>query len=195
MLPSSRPFMGAVPYDSGVTFRVWAKFASAVSVAGDFSTSVVPLYSEGNGYWSADVPGARVGQLYHFVITNSVSGVTLNHVDPYSRAFRTPGGDSLIASSDTSYPPSSYVTPSWNEMVIYELHIGTFAPDPKLSTPGGTFGSAAAKLDYLQSLGINVVEVMAAGEFITDTSWGYNPAYIFAIDERYGGPDGFRQFV
>jgi len=36
---------------------------------------------------------------------------------------------------------------------------------------------------------------MAAGEFETDTSWGYNPAYIFAIEEQYGGPDGFRAFV
>jgi len=195
MPPSSRPFMGATPYDSGVTFRVWAKFASAVSVLGDFSATPLPLSSEGNGYWSADVPGATVGQLYHFVITNSPSGAVLGHVDPYSRAFRTPGGDSLIATSDTSYPSSPYSTPSWDEMVIYELHIGTFVPDPALPSGGGTFASAATKLDYLQSLGVNAIEVMAAGEFITDTSWGYNPAYIFAIDERYGGPDGFRQFV
>jgi 1,4-alpha-glucan branching enzyme len=195
MPPSNRPFMGAIPYDSGVTFRVWAPFAAAVSVTGDFSSVPVPLFSEGNGYWSVDVAGAAIGQLYHFVLTNSASGNILKHVDPYSRAFKTPGGDSLIASSDTSYEDSGYATPPWNEMVIYELHIGTFVPDPSLPEPGGTFASAATKLDYLKSLGINSIEVMAAGEFITDTSWGYNPAYIFAIDERYGGPDGFRSFV
>jgi 1,4-alpha-glucan branching enzyme len=187
--------MGATPYDSGVTFRVWAKFASAVSVVGDFSAAPIPLFSEGHGYWSVDVPGAKVDQLYHFLITNSPSGAVLRRVDPYCRAFRTPGGDSLIAPSDTAYPLLPYSTPPWHELVIYELHIGTFVPDLSLSTPGGTFASAATKLDYLQSLGINAIEVMAAGEFITDTSWGYNPAYIFAIDERYGGPDGFRQFV
>jgi 1,4-alpha-glucan branching enzyme len=35
------PFMGAIPYSdnngSGVTARVWALFANAVSVAGDFN--------------------------------------------------------------------------------------------------------------------------------------------------------------
>jgi len=80
-------------------------------------------------------------------------------------------------------------------MVIYELHVGTFVTDSTLPQPGGTFTSAATKLDYLKDLGINLIEVMAAGEFETDTSWGYNPAYIFAIEEQYGGPDGFRTFV
>jgi len=32
---SSRLGMGAIPYQGGVTFRVWAKFASSVSVAGE----------------------------------------------------------------------------------------------------------------------------------------------------------------
>ena len=36
---------------------------------------------------------------------------------------------------------------------------------------------------------------MASGEFETDTSWGYNPAYIFAIESAYGGPNGFRELV
>ncbi len=32
-----QPGMGAVPHASGTTFRVWAPFASSVSVAGDFN--------------------------------------------------------------------------------------------------------------------------------------------------------------
>jgi 1,4-alpha-glucan branching enzyme len=39
------------------------------------------------------------------------------------------------------------------------------------------------------------IEVMAVAEFDTDVSWGYNPAYIFAIEDRYGGPNGYRDFV
>jgi len=80
-------------------------------------------------------------------------------------------------------------------MVIYELHIGTFVIDNTLPKPGGIFASAATMLDYLKDLGINAIEIMAAGEFETDTSWGYNPAYIFAIEEQYGGPDGVRALV
>jgi len=195
MPASTRPYMGATPYDTGVTFRVWAPFASTVAVTGDFTSSSIPLFSENNGYWSADVPGAKVGQLYHFLVTNSATGAVLRRVDPYSRAFKTPGGDSLIAASDTAYPPLAYSTPPWNELVIYELHIGTFAQKDLHGKLRGSFAAAAGKLDYLQALGINAIEIMAAGEFETDTSWGYNPAYIFAIEESYGGPDGFRRFV
>jgi 1,4-alpha-glucan branching enzyme len=189
--------MGATPYNGGVTFRVWAPFASDVQVQGDFNnwSPGTHLFSEGNGCWSVDVAGATVGQQYNFLIANAASGSMLTHVDPYSRAFKLRGGPSLIAPSDTAYPETSYATPAWNEMVIYELHIGTFVIDNSLPRPGGTFSSAATKLDYLKDLGINVIEIMAAGEFETDTSWGYNPAYIFAIDEQYGGPDGFRSFV
>jgi 1,4-alpha-glucan branching enzyme len=197
MAPSNRPYMGATPYNGGVTFRVWAPFASDVQVQGDFNnwTPGSHLFSEGNGYWSADLTGAMVGQQYNYLITNAASGSALTHVDPYSRAFKTRGGPSLIAPSDTQYADTSYTAPAWNEMVIYELHIGTFVLDKTLPQPGGTFDSAATKLDYLKDLGINAIEIMAAGEFESDTSWGYNPAYIFAIEEQYGGPDGFRAFV
>ena len=197
MAPSTRPYMGATPYDGGVTFRVWAPFASDVQVQGDFNNwkPGTHLYSEGNGYWSADQSGAAVGQQYNYLITDIASGALLTHVDPYSRAFKTRGGPSLIAPSDTRYTDISYATPAWNEMVVYELHVGTFAIDKGLPQRGGTFASAATKLDYLKDLGINAIEIMAAGEFETDTSWGYNPAYIYAIEEQYGGPNGFRAFV
>src|SRR3974377_1627046 len=115
--------MGATPYDFGVTFRVWAKFASAVSVVGDFSAAPIPLFSESRGYWSVDIPGATVGQLYHFLITDAPPVAVLRRVDPYSRAFRTPGGDSLIAPSDTAYPLASYSTPPGPQLLTYELHV------------------------------------------------------------------------
>lgn len=47
MPASQRPYMGAIPYDGGTTFRVWAPFASSVSVAGDFNKwdlKVNPLF-------------------------------------------------------------------------------------------------------------------------------------------------------
>ena len=51
MPPSNRPFMGAIPYgdaaNSGVTFRVWAPFATAMGFAGirpapfEMSTAII----------------------------------------------------------------------------------------------------------------------------------------------------------
>jgi 1,4-alpha-glucan branching enzyme len=194
--------MGATPYadaaGAGVTFRVWAPFAQQVTVAGEFnnwSTNANALASEGNGYWSVDVPGVRVNQQYKFVVSNPV-GNELWRIDPYARSIFDEGVNinGLIASSAAGYDTPGYSTPSWNELVIYELHIGTFTHDGGING-GGSFTSASTKLDYLRDLGINAIEILPLGEYIGDISSGYNPAYIFAIEDEFGGPDRFRQFV
>jgi 1,4-alpha-glucan branching enzyme len=199
-MPSSqRPFMGATPYQGGTTFRVWAPFADQVSVAGDFndwSTDYNRLFSENNGYWSADVPGAGVGKQYKYVISNA-GRPPLWRNDPYARSITQKSGNmnSLIAASDETYSTPNYTMPPWNDLVIYELHIGSFVYDAKSHRSMGSFAAAIGKLDYLRELGINAIEVMAVAEFDGAVSWGYNPAYIFAIEDEYGGPDGFRNFV
>jgi 1,4-alpha-glucan branching enzyme len=192
-------FMGAIPYQGGTTFCVWAPFAVQVHVAGEFndwSDSSDIMYSENNGYWSVDVSGAGSGQQYKYVISCPDQQRILRN-DPYARSMTQKHGilNSVIASFDESYSTSGYEAPSWNELVIYEMHIGSFVYDPSSLRKQGSFAAAIGKLDYLCDLGINAVEVMAIAEFDTEVSWGYNPAYIFAIEDEYGGPDGFRNFV
>ena len=51
------------------------------------------------------------------------------------------------------------------------------------------------RLDYLQSLGINAVELMPISEFDGNESWGYNPAFHMALDKYYGTPNAFKQLV
>src|SRR5262244_2252519 len=71
--PSTRPGMGTILFPGGVAFRVWAPFASSVFAAGTFNqwdAAANPFASEGNGYWSVDVPGAKIGDEYQFVIHN-----------------------------------------------------------------------------------------------------------------------------
>jgi 1,4-alpha-glucan branching enzyme len=215
--PSTHPFMGANPYrdpaGDGVSFRVWAPFASAVTVAGTFngwSISASPLASEGNGFWSADVAGARVGDQYKFYITNAAVGGPLWRMDPYVTRIVHNGGNlnGVIDTPSTTFAAPGYATPSWNELVIYEMHVRTFLPgDGSVKNADGTpiqtkdgsfigsFDSAETKLDYFRDLGINAIELMPLGEFTGDISAGYNPAYIFAIEDEFGGADGFRGFV
>lgn len=199
-MPSSlRPYMGAYVYEGGTSFRVWAPFASQVFVAGDFndwSTTSDPMFYENNGCWSVDVPGAVVGHQYKFAISYKEQPLVWRN-DPYARSMTQKSGflNSVIASSETSYSTPDYIAPCWNELVIYEMHIGSFVLDPQSLRQLGSFASAIGKLDYLSDLGINAIEVMAIAEFDGDVSWGYNPAYIFAIEDEYGGPDGFRNFV
>ena len=76
----------------------------------------------------------------------------------------------------------------WNEVVLYELHIGTF-------TPEGTFRAAIDRLDHLVLVGINAVEVMPVGDFPGARNWGYDGVLPYAPDAVYGRPEDFKAFV
>jgi 1,4-alpha-glucan branching enzyme len=186
--------MGAIPYQSGVAFRVWAPHATRVFVTGsfnDWSPDADPMEPEGNGYWYADVPAARVGQEYRYRIVNGEQ--TFSRVDPYVRQVTNSVGNGVIHDPDFDWEGDSFQLPPWNELVIYELHIGTFNDRP--GGKPGTFQDAIARLSHLKRLGVNVVQIMPAAEFAGDFSWGYNPAHIFAVETSYGGPEGFKEFV
>lgn len=190
--------MGAFPGQQGVSFRTWAPFASSVSVEGDFNTwskTTTPLNSEGNGYWSTTVPNAKLGDEYKFVVVNRDSGEALEKNDPYAREVTNSAGNGVVADPNFNWTATSYVTPPWNEMVIYEVHVGSFTVDQSTHIKRGTFRSLMTKLPYLRDLGVNAIEVMPSGEFPTDVSLGYNVAYPFAIESSYGGPNGFREFI
>lgn len=198
MAASSQSGMGALPFEGGVGFRVWAPFATGVTVAGTFngwSPTSAPLASEGNGYWSADVPGARIGDQYKFFLMSPYRSGSFWKNDPYARSLTNSIGSGIIAETDFVFQSAGYSTPPWNELVIYELHVGSFLFDPSAPNGRGNFDAVIAKLDYLQDLGINAIQLMPSDEFPGDISWGYNPAFIFAIEESYGGPNGLRRLV
>jgi 1,4-alpha-glucan branching enzyme len=180
-----------------VADRVWAPFASSVCVAGSFngwSVDSTPLTPEGNSSWSVDVPGVQVKDQYKFVLRNPAIATPLWKNDP-SRSMTNSAGNSIVADPDYVWQSRGYAMPPWNELVIYELHVGSFLFDRRNATRRGNFDTVISKLDYLQDLGINAVQVMAADEFPGDVSWGYNPAQIFAIEASYGSPNGFRRLV
>ncbi len=191
---SSRPSMGSIPYDGGTAFRVWAPHAERVAVAGTFnswSADATPLASEGNGYWSADVPGAAPGAEYKFVLTSN--GQALWRLDPYAREVTSSVGNSVVYRTEFDWGDDRFTMPPWNDLVIYELHVGTFNDKPG-GQPGDLTG-AIARLPYLRELGVNAIELMPPMEFAGGFSWGYNPANLFAIEHDYGGPDAFKAFV
>ena len=195
---SSRPGVGAVPYFSplpaGTTFRVWAPNATAVRVAGTFngwSSTANPLVSEGNGFWSADVPFAYQNSQYKFVITGPAGTIWKN--DARARRLTNSVGNSVIYNpSNYNWTTSGYTTPGFNDMVMYELHIGTFGQHPSLPAP---ITKAREKLDYLKDLGVNAIALMPFAEFPGNISWGYNPAHPFAFESSYGTPDDLKAFV
>jgi 1,4-alpha-glucan branching enzyme len=83
--------------------------------------------------------------------------------------------------------------PPWNELVIYEMHVGTFNDAPGHGP--GTFEEIIPKLPYLRDLGINAIEILPVAEFPMDYSWGYNPSQPFAVERALGGPQGLYRFI
>jgi 1,4-alpha-glucan branching enzyme len=187
---------------TGVTFRVWSPNAVGIAAAGEFnnwSTTANPLTKNpADHVWSTTVPGARPGHAYKYVITMP-DGSELWRKDPRAREVRTLSGGSQAA---VVYDKDAFVwedegfePPFPNEIVMYELHVGTFHdPRPDDGEPA-TFYDAAQGLDDLHDLGVNMIALMPVSEFNGRHSWGYNPIALFAIEQAYGGPDAFKHFV
>jgi 1,4-alpha-glucan branching enzyme len=193
------PGMGAIPDAKGVTFRVWAPHAEKVYVTGtfnDWSKTSTPLSSEKNGCWATEVPGAKAGDEYRYMIHTPVDWKLppFSRIDPYARKVTNSIGNGIIYDPKAfGWGSDNFKMASGNELVIYEMHVGTF--NVKAKGRPGTFDSAMEKLSYLQELGINAVEVMPVAEFPGDFSWGYDPSHPFAVESIYGGPDAYKRFV
>ena len=186
--------MGAIPHAEGVAFRVWAPHANEVYVAGsfnDWSETAGPLSSEGNGFWAADVSAAKAGDEYKYLIVNGKQ--RLLRLDPYSREVTNSVGNSIVSDPDFDWGEDRYEMPNWNELIVYELHVGTF--NPKSKDVPGTFDGVSEKLPYLRDLGINAIEIMPPMEFPGSYSWGYNPSQPFAVESSYGGVKKFKELV
>lgn len=198
--PSAHSGTGATVYrddggaPAGVAFRVWAPHAQAVSVTGTLggAQAELPLAPEDGGYWSADVPTARPGDEYKFRI--QANGASALKRDPYAAEIGVADRMCIVDDPDAfDWGDEPWSTPRWNEVVIYELHVGTFN-DAAGGHPG-TFDTVRARLPYLRDTGVNCIELMPSVEFRGEFSWGYNPGDIFAIETTYGGPAALKELV
>lgn len=186
--------MGSIVENGLVTFRVWAPNADKVFVIGDFNEWVnddFELEPEDNGYWSGTTDHAQEGSEYKYLIHNGKQILQRN--DPYALEVTNSNGNSIVRKLDFDWEDDNFELASFNELVIYELHVGTF--NRKSPDVVGTFEDVIEKLPYLKKIGINCIELLPVSEFAGSISWGYNPAHPFAIEQDYGGPTGLAKLV
>ncbi|MBF0488702.1 MAG: 1,4-alpha-glucan branching protein, partial [Nitrospirae bacterium] len=123
--------MGAIPNAKGVTFRVWAPHAEKVYVTGSFNgwnETSTPMMSEPDGKWSTEVPGAKVGDEYKYMIHAPADWnlAPMSRIDPYARKVTNSVGNGVIYDTKAfDWGSDDFQIASWNELVIYEMHIGT----------------------------------------------------------------------
>lgn len=166
-------------------FRTWAPFSQKVDVhIVSPRERVIPLESEGNGYFAATTESVKPGDRYLYRLDGQKE-----RPDPASR-FQPEGVHGPSQVVDTRFP---WEDDSWSglplrDYVIYELHVGAY-------TKKGTFESIIPHLDELKDLGITAIELMPVAQFPETRNWGYDGVYPFAVQNSYGGPDGFRRLV
>jgi maltooligosyltrehalose trehalohydrolase len=66
--------------------------------------------------------------------------------------------------------------------------VGTF-------TSQGTFDAVVPHLDELKDLGITSIMIMPVAQFPGDRNWGYDGVCPFAVQNSYGGPEGFKRLI
>lgn len=89
---------------------------------------------------------------------------------------------------DFEWEVTEFTPPAPEDMVVYELLIRDFVETSAIKT-------VMDSLDYLQNLGVNVIELMPINQFEGNISWGYNPAMYFATDKAYGTREDYKKFI
>src|SRR5688572_2336888 len=184
--------LGAV-YAGGTTaFTVWAPDHQHVELVVERSPrSASPVFRtlarDAHGYWSGSFDDLPPGSLYRYRLDRSPAHV---FPDPASRwqPQGVHGPSAIVDPSSFVWTDGTWQAPPLEQLVIYELHVGTF-------TPEGTFDAVAGRLDYLAQLGVTAIELMPIAGFPGRRNWGYDGSALFSPAESYGPPDTLRALV
>lgn len=191
---TSSTAMGANLIAGGATFRVWAPAASAVHLKGalagttDWSEAASGnlLVKGADGYWTGFLPGVADGDLYKYWVVGPAGGTSGFKRDPYARELTAdsfPLLVSCIVRSPAAYPwhDAQFVTPDYSDMILYQLHVGTFTGTPPVC---GSYLDVVEKIEYLAALGINVLQPLPVTQVEERPSMGYNGADYFSPDPQ-----------
>ncbi len=180
--------VGASVMEDGVGYRVWAPISRAVDVEIMDQGAVqrrVPMVRDAAGYFVGFDPSGLPGDTYCFRLDTGRS-----HPDPASR-WQPDGvhGPSMVIDPNAyRWREQRFQRPKFRDLVIYELHVGTF-------TPEGTFHALIGKLPHLRTLGVNALELMPIADFAGEWNWGYDGVCLCAPSRAYGHPHDLRALV
>ena len=190
---------------------------------GDVSKPKTPLvYDDASGCWWITLTGLNPDKQYKFQYQLGYgSDVTVTTFDPYTEILYDRYNDQWISSStypglaeeygDTHYGRDNgfvsafkinrdeydwqvedYDIEDKNDLIIYELLVRDFTDN---AYGEGSIKAAMGQLDYLETLGVNAIELMPVQEFDGNDSWGYGTHAYFAMDKAYGTRTDYKAFI
>ena len=173
------------------------------------------LYKDGNYFWIT-LTGLTPGKEYRFqYAVERADGVKKQICDLYSEkvlhpddqyepkslnpsliSYPTKGADggyvTVIQTQKPEYEWSdatlNFKRPDKKNLIIYEVWVYDY-------TTARSFKALKNRLDYIQNLGVNAIELMPVSEFDGNYSWGYNPTLYFAVDKAYGKPEDLKALI
>jgi 1,4-alpha-glucan branching enzyme len=196
--------MGSLLYPDGTArFRVWAPHAAQVEVILDYpvaGTTFALANEPGTPNWSADGIAAQPNTRYQYRITTA-PGQDNDTSQPWlrtdARALQVESADA--ASQGYVIDPTlfttnrvPFTTPSFEDFLIYQLHVGSFTglnDGVTNATPTSTFADLKGRLGYIRGLGFNAIELLPISDFRADiengAGMGYGPSDMFASENLY----------
>lgn len=191
--------------------------AKAVYVVGDFNdwklSEDYQMYRDGNHFWiELDnlIPKKEYAYQYYVVrsdgkivkISDAYSTKVLHPDDVYEPRKTDPTlkaypkeGDGYVSVLQTAKPEFvwsdatlHFKRPDKNNLIIYEMWVYDY-------TIARNIEGVRKRLDYLQNLGVNAIELMPICEFEGNYNWGYSPTHYFAPDKAYGTEEQIKTFI
>ncbi len=177
------------------------------------------LQQDANGVWEVKLEGNLNGTYYGYKVFHEDRSDEENNVlciDPYAKAvttfntYRNPR-KSIVWEKEFDWEGDQWIQRDWRDLVIYEMHIRDMTKHKSSGAekPGTYLGLVeegnTGGIDYINSLGVNTVELLPAQEFgnieipfedslsgkyntwnpYERNHWGYMTAAYFAPEAYY----------
>lgn len=183
--------------DRRCKFTVWGANLDSVAVQlVSPDNRLLPMERQEEGYWSTIATDIEPGTRYFYQLNDGAG-----RPDPASH-FQPEGvhGPSQVIDHSFHWTDQKWTGIALESLIIYELHVGTF-------TPEGTFEAIMPRLRELRELGVNAIELMPISQFPGNPAspteqksddyrnWGYDGAYLYGVQNSYGGPEGLKRLV
>ena len=199
---------GADIENGDIHFAVHAPAAARLRMIGawtNWELNAVEMRSTVDGsYWWARVPiqsiQATLGRKdYHGVEYQLLFNDSEKLQDPAAGWVKTSWNHDvsrLVQPDKFVWGDASWRRPGWEHLNVYQIHVSRFSNRFQDEAP---LRRVAREIDsdggYLRELGVTAILVMPLNEVGTENSWGYDPAYFYAIENHYGGPDALKELV
>ncbi len=196
---------GVYAEGAALRFVVHAPQAASVDLIGewtDWLTHPVALRSTRDGtYWWASVDisdivsGLPAGRTdYHGAEYQYLFNQENRYQDPaagWVEVSDVKSTSRLIRQDRYVWHDQSWHRPGWESLIIYQIHPSRFTNRFQTERPLRRVAREITENSgYIRELGVTAIQLMPVNEVGSSNSWGYDPAYFYAIENDYCGSDG-----